>query len=125
MTKTTLNHFSSIVNHSEGGLIKKNDRQFIFEFNNADRANQFVTEASLKSIKAIAYIPPSYVEIVGIIRGVPIQYTDSELLEALSTYDSVKINHVRRFNKISPRWNQNSVGDGSLTLSVSHPPKSS
>jgi hypothetical protein len=60
-------------------------------------SNQF------SKINAKAYIPPSFVEIIGIIRRVPIQYNDQELLLNLSTFEThIKINHVRRFTSTNP-----------------------
>jgi hypothetical protein len=65
----------------DGGecLNRKNDRQYILEFKCAENANKFVTNVDITPIREIAYIPPSYVEITGIIRGVPTQYSDEEL----------------------------------------------
>jgi hypothetical protein len=60
--------FASKQKFQEGeGFIKKNERQLILEFKTAARANEFIANTDLNPIQGKAYIPPSYVEIVGII----------------------------------------------------------
>lgn len=93
----------TLLDYTSGEYCKrKNDRQYILEFNSKERANELVTKGDLTKIRAKAYIPPSYVEIIGVITKVPTQYTEEVLLQNLSTFDdNIKINHVRRFNKTS------------------------
>jgi hypothetical protein len=104
ITKTLVEFISNKQNSKEGECCqKKNDRQIILEFNSPSRANNFVNNTDLSLIQGKAYIPPSFVEIVGIIKGVPTQYSDDELLECLSTFENKKkINHVRRFTRTNP-----------------------
>jgi hypothetical protein len=61
-----------------------------------------ISSQSLDKINEKAYIPPSFVEIVGIITRVPTQYSE-ELVQNLSTFElNIKINHVLRFTKSLP-----------------------
>jgi hypothetical protein len=101
LTKTLLDFITSKIISKEGECIqRKNDRQLIMEFNSPARANDFVTNIDLSPIQGKTYIPPSFVEIVGIIKGVPIQYSDDELVDCLSTFENKKkIDHVRRFTR--------------------------
>jgi hypothetical protein len=48
----------------------------IIEFNDFNRANNFIENTDFSSITAFSYIPPSYVEIIGVINGLPEEYSD-------------------------------------------------
>jgi hypothetical protein len=64
------------------------------------------------------------VEIVGVIRGVPTQYSEKELLESLSTKDNlIKINHVRRFTRTDPEGNKTPLETVAIHFQSDYLPK--
>lgn len=85
----------------------KNKNQIMLEFATKEKANLFVQQADLKQINAKAYIPRSFVEIIGIIRQVPEGESDESLLDNIRCTDGqTKINKVRRFKKreVNGEW---------------------
>jgi hypothetical protein len=91
--------FKPYINDGDSISIK-NKYQIVFEFSTADKANNFLRNADLTGLGAKAYIPPSFVEIIGIIRNVAEGISDSELIINMKCSDGkTKINHVRRFKK--------------------------
>lgn len=91
--------FKSFIKDKEY-LTIKNKNQLLLEFSTAQKANEFVLHADLSQINSEAYIPNSFVELIGIIRQVPIGSSDAELLANIRCDDQdVKINKIRRFMK--------------------------
>lgn len=73
-------------------------------FENVLYANRCVQNEILQSSKIKTFIPKNYVETYGVIRGIPIEYSDAEIKECIIS--EVKITSIQRLTR---RENRDSV----------------
>lgn len=100
-------YIKNIVN----GSVKRIGRNKItFSFNNSTDANAFINNNSLSNDKLKAFIPTYSITRMGLVRGVPTEWTDAEIIENTTVPTGCgKILKIRRLNyKVtidgSPVW---------------------
>jgi hypothetical protein len=80
----------------------KRYKRIIVEFNSFERANKFLEYANLTPIDCVSYIPPHFVEVMGVLEHVPLGIDDEDLLKSVvrTTTEGVKVNYIKRLGKI-------------------------
>jgi len=79
-----------------------NKVQIMIEFESVERANNFVNYTQFESDhKLVSFIPPPFVEVMGVIENIPLGIPDPQLLNMVirTTTEGVNVNYIRRFVK--------------------------
>lgn len=88
------------IEYSEDILLKNiGERLYRASFKNADAANNFVLNKKLSFVGLEAFIPDRFTQKFGIIRNVPLSFTDKDIMTEIEDLNSLEVVSVHRFQR--------------------------